>query len=107
MMNGVNDENANAYQEGLGAKWAGIGPIRKNILKYSMRSCRSQRPSSVTRSAPRIPNVIIRTPGLTSTLTFCDLANARSRPICCTTTGRMRLSTLYPPNQNRSPQCPK
>ena len=32
-----------------------IGPIRKRILKCSMRSCRSQRPNSVTPSAPRIP----------------------------------------------------
>jgi pimeloyl-ACP methyl ester carboxylesterase len=32
-----------------------IGPIRKRILKCSMFSCRSQRPNSVTPSAPRIP----------------------------------------------------
>jgi pimeloyl-ACP methyl ester carboxylesterase len=65
-----------------------IGPIRKRILKCSMRSCRSQRPNSVTPSAPRIPNVITRTHGLTSTPTCRDPANARSRPISCTTTGR-------------------
>ncbi len=68
-----------------------IGPIRKRIQKCSMRSCRSQRPNSVTPSAPRIPNVIIRTLGLTSTPTCRDPANARSRPICCTTTGQMSL----------------
>ena len=68
-----------------------IGPIRKRILKCSMRSCRSQRPNSVTPSAPRIPNAITRTPGLTSTPTCRDSANARSRPICCTTTGQTSL----------------
>jgi len=68
-----------------------IGPIRKRILKCSMRSCRSQRPNSVTPSAPRIPNVITRIPGLTSTPTCRDPAQARSRPICCTTAGQTSL----------------
>ena len=68
-----------------------IGAIRKRILKCSMRSCRSQRPNSVTPSAPRIPNVITRIPGLTSTPTCRDPAKARSRPICCTTTGQTSL----------------
>jgi pimeloyl-ACP methyl ester carboxylesterase len=38
-----------------GAASRDIGPIRKRILKYSMRSCRSQRPSSVTPSAAAHP----------------------------------------------------
>ena len=36
------------------------GPIRKRILKCSMRSCPPQLPSSVTPSALRTPNVITR-----------------------------------------------
>jgi hypothetical protein len=68
-----------------------IGPIRKRILKSSTRSYRSQRPNSVTPSAPRIPNVITRIPGLTSTPTCRDPAKARSRPIYCTTTGQTSL----------------
>ena len=66
-----------------------IGTIRKRIQKCSMRSCRSQRPNSVTPSALRIPNVITRTLGLTSTRTCRDPASARSRPVCCTIIGQM------------------
>ncbi len=72
-----------------GSALRNIGTIRRHIQKCSMPSCRSQPPNSVTPSVPRIPNVIIRTPGLTSTPTCRNRANARSRPVCCTTTGRM------------------
>jgi alpha/beta hydrolase family protein len=68
-----------------------IGPIRKRILKCSMFSCRSQRPNSVTPSAPRIPNVITRIPGLTSTPIYQGPGNTRSRGICSTTTKRTLL----------------
>jgi hypothetical protein len=88
-------QNANAYKEGLGAKCAArnIGPIRRRIPKCSMRSCPCQQPNSVTPSAPHTPSVIIRTPERTSMLTCRDPANARSKPICSTTTGQMSLRT--------------
>jgi alpha/beta hydrolase family protein len=70
-----------------------IGPIRKRIPKYSTRSCRLQRPNSVTGSAPHILNVITRTPGLTSTLTCRNPASARYKLIYCTTTGQTSLRT--------------
>ena len=76
-----------------GAASRDIGPIRMRILKCSMRSCPSPQPSSVTPSAPRIPNVTTPTPGWTSTPTCRDPANVRSKPICSTTTGQTSLST--------------
>jgi pimeloyl-ACP methyl ester carboxylesterase len=91
-------QNANAYKEGLGPSGPAlrnIGLIRKRIPKCSTRSCRSQRPNSVTRSALHILNVITRTPGLTSTLTCRDPASARYKPIYCTTTGQTSLRTRY------------
>jgi hypothetical protein len=72
-----------------------IGLIQKRIPKCSTRSCRSQRPYSVTRSALHILNIITRTPGLTSTLTCRDPASARYKPIYCTTTGQTSLRTRY------------
>ena len=84
-------QNANAYKEGLGAKWAGsrsIGPIQKRILKCSMPLYRERRPNSVIRSAPRIPTATTPIPGLTNTPTCRNPGNTRSRPLCSTTTGR-------------------
>ena len=68
-----------------------IGPIQKRILKCSMRLCPWQRPNSVTPSAPRIPTVTTRIPGLTSTITYRDRANTRSKRTCSTTTTRTSL----------------
>ena len=85
-------QNANAYKEGLGAKWAGIAQYwadPKGHPEVFGAFVRSRRPNSVTRSALHIPNVTTRTRGLTNTSTCRNPANARSRPICCTTTGRM------------------
>ena len=76
-----------------GPELRNIGPIRKPILKCSTRSCPSQRPNSVTPSAPHILNVIIRIAGPTSMPICRDPANAKSRPICCTTTGQTSLRT--------------
>ncbi len=85
-------QNANAYKEGPGAKWAAIAHYWADPKAHPEvfdAFVSPRRPNSVTPSAPRIPNAITRTPGLTNTPTCRDPANARSRPIRCTTTGRM------------------
>jgi pimeloyl-ACP methyl ester carboxylesterase len=56
---------------------------------FRIISAHPERLRALTPSAPRTPNAITRTRGLTSTSTCRDPANARSRPICCTTAGRM------------------
>ena len=84
-------QNANAYREGLGAKWLAlltIGSIQKRILKCSMPLYRAPRPNSVTRWAPRIPSAITPIPGPTSTPIWRNPGNTRSRPLCSPTTGR-------------------
>ena len=63
-------QNANAYKEGLGAKWAGIAQYwadPKAHSEVSMHLCHQRRPNSVIRLGPRTATVTIRTPGLTST----------------------------------------
>jgi pimeloyl-ACP methyl ester carboxylesterase len=85
-------QNANAYEEGLGAKWAGIAQYwadPKGHPEVFGAFVRSRRPNSVTRSALHIPNVTTRTHGPTNTLTCRHPANARYKPICYTTIGRM------------------
>ena len=87
-------QNANVYKGRPGANGPAlrnIGPIRRHIPKCSMRSSRSPRPNSVPRSARRTLNPITPTPGRTQTPTSPNRANARSRPICYTTTGRTSL----------------
>jgi pimeloyl-ACP methyl ester carboxylesterase len=84
-------QNANVYKEGLGAKWSSIAQYWADPKAHpevfdafvSLAATEQRIPS-----APRIPNVITQIPGRTSTLTCRDPANARSRPICCTTTGQ-------------------
>ncbi len=79
-------QNANAYKEGLGAKWAGIAQYWADPKAYpevfDAFVSLSQQPNSVTPSAPPTSNAITRTPGPTNTPTCRDPANARSRPIC-------------------------
>ena len=90
-------QNANVYKEGLGAKWAGIAQYWADPKAHPEvfdRSSRSPRPNSVTRSARRTLNVITPTPGRTSTPTSPNRANARSRPICYTTTGQRRFLSV-------------
>ena len=86
-------QNANAYKEGLGAKWVDIAQywvdpkahpeVFDAFVSFAATEQRH------TLGTPHIPNVITRTPGLTSTSACRDPAKARSRPICCTTTERM------------------
>ena len=87
-------QNANAYKEGLGAKWAAIAkywadPKAHPEVFDALVSL--PRLNSVTRWAPRIPNVITRTPELTSTPIYQGPDNTRSRRICSTTTKRTLL----------------
>jgi pimeloyl-ACP methyl ester carboxylesterase len=89
-------QNANAYKEGLGAKWAGIAQYwadpkaHPEVFDAFVSLTATEH---VTPSAPRIPNVTTRTPGPTSTPTCRDPASARYKPICCTTTGQTSLRT--------------
>src|SRR5665213_681574 len=62
-------QNANVYQEGLGAKWTNIAQywaIRKPIPTCSRPLSRGPQPKPVTRSAPRIPCATTPIPGPTS-----------------------------------------
>jgi pimeloyl-ACP methyl ester carboxylesterase len=84
-------QNANAYKEGLGAKWAGIAQSWADPKAHPevFDGFVSFAANSVIRSAPRIPTVTIPTLGPMNTLTSRSPGSGKSRPLCSTTTGRM------------------
>ena len=96
-------QNANAYEEGLGPKWAGIAKYwtdRTGHPEQLDAFVSLEAPGSATLETPRIRSGTTPTPGPMNTRSSRDPVNGKSRVSCSTT-----ISPTLPPILAGRPGC--